>query len=155
MLLGRYVLLALLLLPAAEIAAFIAMASAIGFLQALALFLATSLIGLLILRGNGVTWIVTIPRPARHGTSAVEAQAAGMVVMVGGALLVLPGFLSDLFGLLLLLAPRTVSRALLRRLFGAEHGDGAPPGVVDLDRDEWRQEPERPIEDRRGRNGSA
>ena len=149
---GRYVLLALLLLPAAEIAAFYAVASAVGFLQALVLFLGTSLIGLAILRRNGIARILALHRARDGAAPALELQAAGMVVVVAGALLVLPGFISDAVGLLLLLAPRAISRALLNRVFGVRPGPGRPSGVVDLEPDEWEQMPDRPIEHRRRRD---
>jgi UPF0716 protein FxsA len=149
--LGRYVLFALLLLPAAEIAAFVAVASAIGFLKALALFLGTSLLGLLILRGEGIARVVRASRAGPQQASLLELQAANLVVLVGGALLVIPGFITDAIGLVLLVAPQAVSRAVLRRLFG-RRPDATPPGVVDLDRDHWRQVPDRPIEDRRDRD---
>jgi UPF0716 protein FxsA len=150
MVLGRYVLLALLLLPAAEIAAFVAVASAIGFVNAMLLFLGTSVLGLMILRGDGITRVVRATRPGAGRISMVELQAANLTAVVGGALLVVPGFITDAIGLALLLMPHAVSRALLRRIFG--EGPRRPaPGVVDLDPGQWRREPDRPIEHQRKR----
>jgi UPF0716 protein FxsA len=148
MVIGRYVLIALLLLPAAEIAAFVAVASAIGFLKAMLLFLGTSVLGLMLLRGEGLAWMVRAGRPGDARTSMLELHAANVAVLVGGALLVVPGFITDAIGLVLLLAPRAVSRALLRRVVKRPQ-EATRPGVVDLDRDQWQREPDRPIEDRR------
>jgi UPF0716 family protein affecting phage T7 exclusion len=78
----------------------------------------------------------------------LELHAANVAVLVGGALLVVPGFITDAIGLVLLLAPRAVSRALLRRVVKRPQ-EATRPGVVDLDRDQWQREPDRPIEDRR------
>lgn len=149
MVLGRYVVTAFLLLPAAEIVVFIAVASAIGFLKTMGLILITSLIGLMVLRGDGIARVVRVSRAGRDRASMLEWQAANLVVVVGGALLVLPGFITDVIGLLLLLAPRAVSRAVLRRIFGTPQRGATPPGVVDLDRDQWQHVPDRNIEDRR------
>jgi len=151
MVMGRYVLFALLLLPAAEIAAFVAVASAIGFLRALALFVGTSLIGLLILRGDGIARAVSVSRAGPGRLSMLELQAANLVVVVGGALLVLPGFITDAIGLVLLATPRAVSRAVLRRIFGVRRETAATPGTVDLDPDQWRRVPDHNIEDHRDR----
>lgn len=151
MVVGRYVLLALLLLPAAEIAAFAAVASALGFLKAMLLFLGTSVLGLMILRGEGIARLVRATRPGTGGISMVELQAANLTAVVGGALLVLPGFITDAIGLALLLMPHAVSRVLLRRIFGREPRRRTAPDVIDLDREQWRREPDRPIEHRRER----
>jgi UPF0716 protein FxsA len=151
MALGRYVLLALLLLPLAEIVAFVAVASAIGFLKALLLLVATSLFGLLMLRGEGIARVVRSGLDRGQRFSAVEFHAANFAVLLGGALLVLPGFITDALGVILLLAPRTISRAVLRRLLGRFTRRAQPPDVVDLDREDWRDVPDRPIEDRRDR----
>lgn len=151
MALGRYVLLALLLLPLAEIVAFVAVASAIGFLKALLLLVATSLFGLLMLRGEGIARVVRSGLDRGRRFSAVEFHAANFAVLLGGALLVIPGFITDALGVILLLAPRTISRAVLRSLLGRFSRRPQSPDVVDLDRKDWRDVPDRPIEDRRDR----
>lgn len=151
MALGRYVLLALLLLPLAEIVAFVAVASAIGFLKALLLLVATSLFGLLMLRGEGIARVVRSGLDRGQRFSAVELHAANFAVLLGGALLVIPGFITDALGVILLLAPRTISRAVLRSLLGRFTRRAQPSDVVDLDREDWRDVPDRPIEDRRDR----
>lgn len=151
MALGRYVLLALLLLPLAEIVAFVAVASAIGFLKALLLLVATSLFGLLMLRGEGIARVVRNSLDRGRRFSAVEFHAANFAVLLGGALLVIPGFITDALGVILLLAPRTISRAVLRSLLGRFSRRPQSPDVVDLDRKDWRDVPDRPIEDRRDR----
>ena len=59
--------------------------------------------------------------------------------LLAAILLLIPGFITDVIGLLLLIAPlRRLLGALLLKAFTA----GSPPrrdGVVDLDPDEWRQ----------------
>lgn len=151
MVLARYVLVALLLLPLAELIAFVAVASTIGFLKACLLLLATSVFGLLILRGEGLARVVRTGLDRGRRFSAVELHAANFAVLLGGALLVVPGFITDALGVALLLAPRTISRAVLRRILAAFERRRPQPQVVDLERDQWRDMPDRPIEDRRDR----
>lgn len=150
MLIARYVLLALLLLPVAEIAAFYGVARAIGFWWALALLLATSLLGLAVLRGEGVLRVVRLTRAGPGQAAVVELEPAALLRLLGGALLLLPGFLTDAIGLALLLAP-----GLWLRLLRAHRRDERPadPGVIDLEPGEWRRAPERPLPGRRDPGG--
>ena len=66
--------------------------------------------------------------------------------MLGGFLLLLPGFLTDVLGALLLLPPtqRAIGAALRRAVGRAERTSGEP-GVVDLPPEEWRRVPEERI----------
>ena len=66
---------------------------------------------------------------------------------LGGLLLVLPGFITDAIGLLLLVAPL---RSWLTRTFGgavSRHAQQSrrQDGVVDLDPDEWQRVPDREL----------
>ena len=84
---------------------------------------------------------------AIHG---FEADADGVVLVLTGLLLLLPGFLTDLVGAALLVGPvRRGCGRLLRRWFRDTAADRA---VIDLAPDEWQQVPERKIDDRSDRN---
>src|SRR5688572_16508312 len=87
---------ALFLLPVVEMAAFVAVALAIGWLPAVCLFLATSLLGLLILRRSGRNDFDRF-RDAfrRDGIRAIHLESPGLGPMLGGILLVFPGFITD------------------------------------------------------------
>jgi UPF0716 family protein affecting phage T7 exclusion len=67
---------------------------------------------------------------------------------------VLPGFLSDILGLILLLPPTqhwiraTLRRAMADAGLAGAGTTGAQPGVVDLEPGQWRQVPEQQIADR-------
>ena len=137
---AKYLLLAILALPLAELAAFIAVAVAIGFLWAVGLVLATSLAGAMLLRHGGGSHIARVRTAWGEGSlTALQADSTGGIVLLAGILLLIPGFITDFAGLLLLLAPlwRTLSAAL---------GRGGPParpdGVVDLAPEQWHQVPD-------------
>jgi UPF0716 protein FxsA len=132
----RWVLAGLFILPIAELAIFLAVASEIGVLAALSIMLATSLAGAAVIRGTG--------RNARSrfracvGASTLDVGIPGLLTLLAGILLLVPGFLTDIAGVLLLI-PALQRRILatLFRGFGKPRGKTAP--VVELDPNEWRR----------------
>ncbi len=143
---AKYLLFAVLVLPAMELAAFIAVAAEIGLPAALVLVGATSLIGALILRHAGGSHIARMRMALGEGRlTALQADSRGGAVLLAGFLLLIPGFITDSLGVLLLLVPlRAIAGAALRR---------GPPeradGVVDLPPDEWHRVPDPELPDRR------
>lgn len=143
---AKYVLLAILALPVMELAAFIAVAAEIGVLAAIALAALTSFAGLLILRHAGGSHIGRM-RVALDGGrfTALQADDTGSLTLFAGILLLIPGFITDALGLLLLMAP-------LRRGLSTALGNGVPArtdGVVDLEPEQWRRVPDPELPDRR------
>lgn len=150
---AKYLFLALLALPLAELAAFIVVAVAIGFLWAVGLVLATSLAGTLLLRHGGGSHIARVRTAWDEGSfTALQADSTGGIVLLAGILLLIPGFITDLAGVVLLLAA-------LWRALSAALGRGGPParndGVVDLAPEQWHQvpDPALPHRDENERNG--
>ena len=144
---AKWLMLALLALPLAELTAFIAVAATIGFAWALALILAGSLAGALVLRHAGGNHIARVRVALSDGgVTALQADSSGFLVLLAGILLLIPGFITDIAGLLLLVAP-------LRQALGAWlRGDAPPPrrdGVVDLEPEQWRRVPDPALPDRR------
>jgi UPF0716 protein FxsA len=142
----------LLLLPVAEVAAFIAVALAIGWFWAVCLFLATSALGILILRRSARNDLERFRAAfAADGIRAIHLESPGLGAMIGGILLVFPGFITDVLGLLLLI-PR-VRRWLSAAMSRARETRWRKrnPSVVDLTPQEWHQVSEKSIEDSRPR----
>ncbi len=139
--LGKQITIALVALPLAELVAFVAVAMAIGVTAALALMVLTTLAGVVVLRHVGRTGIAQV-RLAMDDPALADERSGGtrLLLALGGILLVLPGFITDLAGTLLLVAPvRHWLGATIRRWsFGPRdpHGRNA---VVDLTPGEWRQ----------------
>jgi UPF0716 protein FxsA len=143
----------LVALPLAEVATFIAVALTIGWLWAVAACLATSAIGIVLLRRSGRTDLDRFLNALSHeGIRAIHLESPGLPALLGGILLVFPGFITDLVGALLFLpqfrrwARTTVSHARQQRR-NARSGRT----VIDLPPGEWRQLPDRPIENKRPR----
>lgn len=105
---------AFLLYVVAEIAAIWAVGSAVGVLGTIGLLLAGAFVGSWLARREGAKAMRAFVETARSGRSAEKEVTDGMLVALGGILIMLPGFVSDVLGLLLLLPP---SRAVFRRLW--------------------------------------
>jgi UPF0716 protein FxsA len=105
-----------IVVPIVELYVIIQIGGAIGVLPTLALLVADALLGSLLLRQQGRgAW--------RRFNAALEERrfpgrevADGLMIAVGGTLLLTPGFITDIFGLVLLIPP---SRALVRRAMRA------------------------------------
>lgn len=105
--------------PILELYVIIKIGGLIGVLPTLALLLVMSLLGATLLRHQGRgAW--------RRFNEAIAARrfpgrevADGLLITIGGALLLTPGFITDAVGLLLLLPPtRAIARRLLRTYVG-------------------------------------
>jgi UPF0716 protein FxsA len=104
------ILLLLFLLPLVEIALFIAIGGRIGVWTVLALVVLGALTGVAILRGR----LARLQSLTRAPEDPARLLAGGAMTALGAALLILPGFLTDALGLLLLLPP--VQRLVADRL---------------------------------------
>jgi UPF0716 protein FxsA len=144
----KRIIIAILLLPAAEIAAFVLVATLIGVTGALLLMLATTLAGFLVLRQAGRGQIARFRvAVADAKITGVETNAVGVLTVLAGLLLVLPGFLTDLVGVALLIRPvrRWCGRMFRAWIGGRKRGERS---VIDLAPGEWKQVPDRELPDR-------
>jgi UPF0716 protein FxsA len=127
--------------PLLEIATFILVGSELGVLPTLALIVATTVAGAVLLRQQGVAALMRIRDEMRQGEVPATSVANAGLVALGGVLLLLPGFLSDVIGLALLTPP--LRRAVIAFL-GSRGGRGVRSRmrrtVIDLDRADWRAE---------------
>jgi UPF0716 protein FxsA len=124
----------LIMLPVAEIVAFLVVAGLIGLVKAIMLLAVISLAGIVVLRRqSGAT-------ATRSGAGGIDWGAAA-----GGVLLLVPGFITGLGGVLMLharsrqwLLRRFANRAAPRR-----PAPGPGPQLIELSPDEWKRLPER------------
>ena len=131
-----------IVVPIAELYVIIKVGELIGVFPTLILLLADALLGSMLLKHQGRgAW--------RRFNEAIAARrfpgrevADGVLIVIGGTLLLTPGFLTDIAGLLLLIPPtRAVARSLLRRFTvgrftvigvsapGGAGPFGSPPGA--------------------------
>jgi len=113
-------LLALIGLPVIEVIAFVEVGLAIGWLWALALLITTSVLGAGIARRRGRAAIVEVARAVAERRSPGPAALDGALGAIGGLLLMIPGFVTDALGALLLLpAARRLTRSWISSRYGA------------------------------------
>jgi UPF0716 protein FxsA len=102
--------------PVVEVFVFIEVARAIGWLAAVVLLLGTSLLGTRLLRIQGRTAIERVSLAVSEHRAPARAAIDGALGFLGGVLLVVPGFVTDALGALLLFAPtRTLARRWISR----------------------------------------
>jgi UPF0716 protein FxsA len=115
---GRYAcnvlfLLVLIIWPIAELIAAIAVAQWIGIGPMLAALALGVPVGWLIMRSHGRGTLRRVSAAIAQQRAPTREALDGGLAVFGGFLVMVPGFLSDLFGLLFVLRP---TRALARRL---------------------------------------
>ncbi|MBU3825140.1 MAG: FxsA family protein [Candidatus Oceanisphaera merdipullorum] len=97
-----------------EIFVFIEVGSAIGAWSTIALILLSAIVGLSLVRVQGLTTLLEAQRKMQLGEPPAREMLSATLLALSGALLILPGFVSDMLGLLLLLPP--VRQAIVARL---------------------------------------
>src|SRR5215470_4614604 len=136
----KLIAIGLLAWPAVEIVAFVCVAAAVGFANAVLLLLLMSFAGLFVLRhfSGDVPRFRTSRAP---GIAAAPLHRPGMGPGLGGILLFIPGFVTGVLGLVMLFPmSRRWLLAGCRRVFAAGRAR-AHPDIIDLAPDEWRPLP--------------
>ncbi len=150
----------LLALPFLEIAGFVIVGRQVGVLNTLALVIASGVLGAILLRIQGFGVMNRIRKELDAGNNPGRELANGVMILVAGVLLLIPGFVTDIIGLLLFLPPvRDLAwRFLKSRVvvsagsFGGFVRPGAGSGArqngrrggktIDLDADEYNSGPD-------------
>ena len=144
---GRIVLLSFLLLPLIEIALFVVVGQAIGLWPTMLGVVLTGLAGALVLRWQGIAALREMQVRLQRGEIPARQMGDTMLIGLGGLLLLLPGYFTDIVGLLLLLPwTRTlIYRLLARNLKVVEvttsYRRADNPDLIELDRTDWRDGP--------------
>ncbi|MGB7798491.1 MAG: FxsA family protein [Pseudonocardiaceae bacterium] len=127
------VLLVLLVATIVELTVLIAVGHAIGVLATIGLLILTSLVGAVLLRSEGARALGAVVEALRARRPPHRELLDGMLITAAGVLIILPGFVSDLLGLLLLLPPirSLVRRRILRSASRRTPARYAPGDVVE------------------------
>ena len=125
-------LLALLCVPLLELYVIIQVAGGVGTGETILLLIAVSVVGAWMVRRSGLGVLNQIQTRLNRGELPAEELVDGLLILIAGALMLTPGFLTDGVGLLLLFPPtRLVVRSLLVRRFAKKitvGGWSAEPG---------------------------
>ena len=107
-----------IVVPIAELAILIQVGQLIGVWWTIALLIADAVLGSMLARSQGRTVWRRFNEALSAGRVPARETMDGALVLFGGALLLAPGFLTDVIGIVLLLPPtRAVVRAALVRRF--------------------------------------
>lgn len=143
------------LVPILELVILIRLGQFVGLWPTVAIVLLTGAVGAVLARLEGMRVLLQFQREVAAGRLPGQAMLDGISVMLGGVLLLTPGFLTDIAGLSLLFPPtrRWIQRFVRKRLErgiaegsihvvsmggspgfgtwrgGGERGPGAPPGL--------------------------
>ncbi|QSB21097.1 membrane protein FxsA [Pseudomonas sp. 15A4] len=99
----RVFLLLLLLFPVLELFVLVKVGMSIGFLPTFLLVVAGSMLGVFVVRIAGVATALSARQSLARGELPAQQMLDGLMMTIGGGLLVLPGFISDVLGLLFLM----------------------------------------------------
>lgn len=100
--------------PVVELAVFLQVAEWVGVWPAVLAVLALSVLGVWVVKRAGVSGVRRTRAAFQRGEIPTVEVADGLLVMFAGVLLVVPGFVTDVVALLLLVP---VVRSLVRRRF--------------------------------------
>ena len=129
--------------PLLELFILIRLGGAIGLMPTLALCVLTGVAGAWLARREGLRALWSFQSRLARGGVPGRALMDGMCILIGGAVLLTPGLLTDLLGFALLLPPsrRWIQARMKRRIehqiatgsirvttFGAHPGSGGAPG---------------------------
>jgi UPF0716 protein FxsA len=113
-------------LPVLEIYVIVRVGEEIGLLPTVVLLVASSMIGVRLIRSQGRAVLRNFQAAIRAGRPPAREALDGALVFVGGALLIAPGFITDVIGAILLVPP---TRAIVRHLI-VRHYSGRLIGYV-------------------------
>ena len=111
---GLIILIAMIVIPITEIAVFIEAGDLIGLWPTIGVVILTAVIGSTLLRHQGFSTMVRVQESMNAGRLPVAELFDGLCLLIAGAFLLTPGFVTDGVGLLLFMPPfRTVLKGLL------------------------------------------
>lgn len=104
--------------PILEIAVFIQAGEAFGLWPTLGVVILTAIAGATLLRAQGLVTLARARQSLDRGEIPVEEVFTGLCLLVAGALLLTPGFVTDALGLLLFVPPvrQVIGHLVLTRL---------------------------------------
>lgn len=137
------------LVAIAEMATFFWVESWIGLGWALLLALATAFIGSVLVRRAGISVLARLRQKVNRAELPGRELSDGAAILVSGAFLISPGFITDTLGFLLLLPPvrdliyRIVSKRFMSKVTVVTSGFQGPPRetiegeVIDIDPEDY------------------
>ncbi len=115
-------------IPVVELSLLIKVGSVIGTLNTVMIVLLTAVIGAYMVRLEGLGVIYRMQRTLMEGEFPAEELIDGLMILVAGALLLTPGFVTDTIGFLMVFpGSRKGIKRVLRRYFERRLASGRFP----------------------------
>jgi UPF0716 protein FxsA len=109
--------------PIAELAVIVQVAGSLGVLNTIGLLVAVSIVGAWLAKREGLGVLRRIQATTARGHAPSREVADGALILLAGALMIAPGFISDAVALLLLIPPtRAVFRGAVLRSISRRSG---------------------------------
>ena len=141
----------LLALPLLEIAGFVVVGRQIGALATVGLVIASAVLGGLLLRHQGFGVMARLRQEIDAGRDPGRQLAHGVMILLAAILLIVPGFITDIFGLALFIPPirdfvwrMARERIVVATNFGADGFRRRRDRTIDLDADDFSRDDARP-----------
>ena len=114
----KFFLLLFIILPACELGVLIWSGKTFGILPTVLMIIATGIGGAYLAKYQGLLTMRKVQEQLNKGIMPGEEMIDGFCILLGGILLLAPGFLTDVIGLILLLPPtRSMIKPFFRRVF--------------------------------------
>ena len=128
-------LLAIVVVPAVEIATFIQVGGRIGALATVLLTIFTAALGILLVRLQGFIALADLHRAMAEGRAPFAEMLSGALLLLAGICLLIPGFVTDGIGFLLLVPPlrRMLARVLAHALFRPVPATRPGAGAIEVE----------------------
>jgi UPF0716 protein FxsA len=101
----RYLALLIIIIPAIDIGVLLVSGKTIGVLPTISIIILTGIAGAYLAKKEGLQTIRRAQEQFSQGQIPGESVLDGICVIIGGTLLLTPGFITDLLGFLLLFPP--------------------------------------------------
>lgn len=127
----RLFLLFLLVVPVLEIYMLLKIGATIGVIPTIFSVVATAVIGSWLLRQQGFSTLQRLQQSMAQGTLPAKELIEGPILMVGGALLLTPGFVTDAIGFLCLIpaSRQKIVNYVLKHLVIPNSSANQPPAA--------------------------
>jgi len=113
-------LLLFIVVPLIELYLFMTLGDMIGFWETIGIIIVTAILGAALTKSQGRKALLKFHQATAEGRMPASEALDGIMILLAGAVLITPGFLTDTVGFLLLLPPfrAVVGKGLAKRLKG-------------------------------------
>jgi len=92
-------------IPLIEVIIFISIGSNIGILKTMTIIFVTALVGIYLVRRQGISLLFNAQKNLSQGIMPAEEIKGGIFLLISGLLLITPGFFTDFIGFAMFLKP--------------------------------------------------